>query len=128
MRRSLIAVLMTFLTAGAASTSGMDGNELKTGLDITRLAMKGGFTPDFGQMSKSIISVAYIQGVVDAHQALYGRSFCGPKDRVGGEALSYDQANDLTLKYLEDHPKIRSSTAAFLVIAALSEAFPCPKK
>lgn len=64
----------------------------------------------------------YALGVIDRDAISDHPSFCMPSHVTVG------QITDVVKKYLRDHPERRHYTAASVVGAAISVAFPCPVK
>jgi hypothetical protein len=51
-----------------------------------------------------------------------GGLFCPPND------ITVGQAADIVFKYLDSHPEIRNIQANFLVVKAMTDAYPCKTK
>ena len=64
----------------------------------------------------------YMEAVSDIADGLVGVNVCTPQD------ATVRQIVDVGLKYLTDHPGERHRTAYTIVIGALAEVFPCPKR
>ena len=63
-----------------------------------------------------------IEGVKDEFASMFGRSpilFCLPDE------VAPPQVIKVALKYMENHPEFLHVYAAFSILAALKEAFPC---
>jgi hypothetical protein len=69
--------------------------------------------------------MGYISGGYDADALLQAaggkRMICPP------EGVTRDQARDVVVKDLRDHPESRQQPGGLKVLSALSRAFPCPK-
>lgn len=64
----------------------------------------------------------YVSGIADAMATegqVAGWSVCFPSNVVVGQAV------DVTVRYLQQHPESRHSTASSLTARALATAFPC---
>ena len=109
--KKLFLLLLLVLPLAANSQGGtfLNGNKLKTDC-----AQKDGFF-DNG------FCMGYIIGVAD------NRSFyiCSPGGSGGVTAAQY---TDIVKKYLNDNPAQLHRDADVLVLDALTQAFPCPKK
>jgi len=106
-QKAILALLWFVLTSAYAASIGyfVDGNELKD-----RLAKKTG--------SRYQVGLGYVMGVHDA----WNGSFCTPDGVTAG------QLDAIVSKYLADNPKLLHLSADQLVIKALQDAFPCPRK
>ena len=109
-------LLLTFL---AAMVSPAWASNFENGNSLHNFCQEGD-----GSFQK-IVCVAYIVGVVDAvggaRNGIDGLVFCPPKD------ITRMQTTEIVKKWLNDNPSNRNFVASFLVAAALSEAWPCPK-
>lgn len=67
------------------------------------------------------LCLQYITGVVDGVTAISARNlpFCPRKGVKAG------QIQDLVIRYIESHPQDRDRPAAWLILSALAEAYPC---
>ena len=68
------------------------------------------------------VCMGFVMGVADAMaagSAILGSRACLPQQSTG------EQAQDVVMRYLEQHPEWRHQPAAGLVADALAEAFPC---
>lgn len=67
---------------------------------------------------------AFIAGTVDASRAyqqwMSFREFCAPEGMTRGEL------RDVTMRYLDLHPKQGDAQAASIVILSLKDRYPCP--
>ena len=109
--KKLFLLLLLVLPLAANSQGGtfLNGNKLKT-----HCVQKDGFF-DNG------FCMGYIIGVAD------NRSFyiCSPGGSGGVTGAQY---TDIVKKYLNDNPAQLHRDADVLVLDALTQAFPCPKK
>jgi hypothetical protein len=62
----------------------------------------------------------YIAGVIAPTSI--GGLFCPPND------ITVGQAADIVFKYLDSHTEIRNIQANFLVVKAMTDAYPCKTK
>jgi hypothetical protein len=68
------------------------------------------------------LCTGYVAGIADAlgaGSAIFGNWACLP------EGVNGEQAQDVVMRYLEQHPETRYYSAAILVAEALAQAFPC---
>jgi len=61
----------------------------------------------------------FIVGAMDALAFYSTPSYCRP------EGVTYSQGIDVVKRYLEAHPESRHEPAVHLIVAALTEAWPC---
>jgi hypothetical protein len=112
MKRILLAALVGLVVSGPAWGDMMDGNKL---FPFCRDAEKDYYSNGFCD--------GYITGVYDALQGkgkgLNGVTFCPPN------GVTIGQLSDIVKKWLVDNPQHRHFVADSLLVAALSEAFPC---
>lgn len=112
----LCTALVGIGLAAISSSSGagfFDGNELLKRVEAS-LDRKTSATYLGG------VGIGYVQGIADATE---GTSIaCIPSSVTAG------QVEKIVQKYLAAHPELLHQRASFLVIDALSEAFPCKKK
>jgi hypothetical protein len=70
--------------------------------------------------------ISYVVGAVDAFDiatlATGVRLFCAPDN------ISQGQAADIFARYIEQHPERRHLAGADLVLAAMTDAFPCTER
>jgi hypothetical protein len=72
-----------------------------------------------GDQTDRIVAIGYVMGVSDATETIL---------HCSGQSVTSGQTRDVVKKWLEKNPEMRDLAANYLVIQALSEAFPCPKK
>ena len=109
MRSKLFLLLLLALPLAANSQGGnfQNGNKLKTH------CAKEGFSDGF--------CMGYIIGVADNNSFL----ICAPG---GSGGVTQGQFTDIVKKYLNDNPALLHRDDDVLVLDALKQAFPCPKK
>ncbi len=128
--KTLSFSLIVFFVLAAATVSAKSSNYVFTGKDIyescthavTGLDKAGDYDDHrFG------VCAGYIAGIVDFHtvattvESLPVDMFCLPKNISTARVI-----RDVT-RYLEDNPEKLHDLAGYLVILALSEAYPCPE-
>ncbi|WP_432213804.1 Rap1a/Tai family immunity protein [Pseudomonas graminis] len=64
----------------------------------------------------------YMGFVVGVAESFSGLGFCPPSNVTNGQNAA------IVWKWLSDHPKDWAGPASGLILAALSDAFPCQKK
>ena len=99
------ALLFCFISPSRATTS---GNDLFNYCEDTGVNWSSGYCD------------GYVSGI--AELATTVGSICP------SEAVNNRQVWDITRKYLEQHPETRDQVAEYLVLRALMDTFPCPKK
>jgi Ssp1 endopeptidase immunity protein Rap1a len=68
--------------------------------------------------------ISYIEGIADMVAGLWT-----PKDTACfSPGINAGQLQDIVVNYLQDHPENRHWPATILVLQALHDAFPCPRK
>jgi hypothetical protein len=106
MRRVLI-VLAILAIPNLTFAAWVDGNEL---YDLLSQKQK---IPS--NVAAESVGVGYVIGVIDSAEN------CIPQEVTRG------QLTDISFRYLDTHPEYRHFAASFLVRAAITEKFPCPK-
>jgi hypothetical protein len=106
---SLLLLLALPLVANSQGGNFQSGNKLKT-----HCAQKD-------SIFDSAFCMGYIIGVADNNSFL----ICAPG---GSGGVTQGQFTDIVKKYLNDNPAQLHRDADVLVLDALKQAFPCPKK
>jgi hypothetical protein len=105
MKKILFATVCMMFTASVfAQVQFQTGNKLKQKCD--------------GGVGDELFCVGYVTGIADAH----AMSICTPKEVTQGQNMN------IVKKYLNDNPAQLHRDADVLVLTALQQAFPCPKK
>jgi len=117
----MVRLLAAFMVAACVSSQCYsspvyyDGNALKQVLDQWARRDAGGA---YSQLDAGI-ALGYVIGVADT---ISGTSYCVPPKAPANQLLA------VVYKYLQEHPAEWSMSGDQVVAAALSQAFPCPKK
>lgn len=101
--KKLIAVIL--MVPSMAMAEYMSGNML-----LQRIRSDDAF--------ERLVALGYVMGVSDVGQ---GKIHCA------GSQVTSGQARDVVRQYLERNPSVRDFSADTLVMAALQDAWPCPK-
>jgi hypothetical protein len=107
MAMAATALALTWLPASARG-AGSSGNDL--------------WTYCTGTTFQQGMCLGLVMGIADAMTApggIFGRRACFSSEATAG------QARDVVKRYLEQQPEQRHYPAVYLVVHALSEAFPC---
>lgn len=107
-KRLLLLLLALPLVAHSQGRNFETGNGLKA--DCTK-----------GTAVGTSYCMGYIVGVADSNSYL----ICAPG---GSRGVTVGQFVDIAMKYLNDNPAELHKDADVLVLNALQQAFPCPKK
>ena len=128
--KKLSAVLVFFFVLAASTVNAKSSNYVFTGKDMyescTHAIAGLDKTGDYDDHRFGVCA-GYIAGIVDFHtvattvQSLPVDMFCLPKN------ISTAQVIRTVTRYLEDNPGKLHDLAAYLVILALQEAYPCRK-
>jgi len=102
MRKYLMVLLAVPMISHAAF---MNGNTLLSRMN--------------GDSTDRIVAIGYVMGVSDATEDIL---------HCSGKSVTSGQSRDVVKKWLEQNPEYRDMAANYLVIQALADAFPCPKK
>ena len=110
-------ILLALLLVSPLALGGKDGNEL---LEMCKALI------DETDVVKGQTCGGYLQGIVEAHEALRGHGLCYRQDHFClSEEVSSQQLARLAVKYLEANPEKLNIPVADEVINAFMEAFPC---
>lgn len=112
------ALVTVSASAGDKSLAFYTANKLHSELlAAQRVSIKATAAPAADFMDAAAGS-GYVEAVADSFN---GMLFCTPQN------VTVDQIRAITLKYLTAHPEKWDGVAAFQVMNALTEAFPCRK-
>jgi hypothetical protein len=114
-RCGAIATIAFFTLCGSSVAAPLDGNgylELCTASDI---GLQNGCA---GYGAGILTALGFWNGIT-VEQGGPAAKFCVPS------GVSIEQASDVMLSYVRDHPEQRHQLAGMLGFFALSEAFPC---
>ena len=121
----MIAILAG-LALAAQTSSPIEVTTFLSGNSLLRLCDPA--PGDDPQLQKTSLCMGYVMATLDAHAihetiraetSSYRPTTCMPK------GVEPSQLVEIAIKFLEDHPAQRHSSAAGLVIAAAMEAYPC---
>jgi len=125
---SALLIVLTVLTAAAVSAK--SSNYVFTGKDIyescTHAVTGLDKTGDYDDHRFGVCA-GYVAGIVDFHtvattvESLPVDMFCLPRN------ISTAQVIRTVTHYLKENPEHHQDLAAYLVILALHEAYPCPE-
>lgn len=101
-----IALLLALSMGANAHADFLSGNDL-----FDKMKGEG--------MAARMVALGYVIGVSDT---TYNIAHCMPA------SVSGKQANDVVMRLLENNPSLRHYSAESIVVKALSETWPCPKK
>jgi hypothetical protein len=104
-KKFLIALFFSLVSISAAAGF-WDGNKLLSDINSETYSGKA-------------LALGYVIGVHDSFDTLL---FCTPENSSQG------QLRDVVKKYLENNPASRHKSADVLIVNALQQNFPCPKK
>ncbi len=104
-KKFLIALFFSLVSISTAAGF-LDGNKLLSDMNSETYSGKA-------------IALGYVIGVHDSFDTLL---FCTP------ENASQGQMRDVVKKYIENNPSSRHKSADILIVNALKQDFPCPKK
>jgi Rap1a immunity proteins len=118
--------LLTLLCTGAmacaiamgAQASYMDGNKLRDLLDVAARA-EGGKSKGVEDLYGAGLAVGYVAGIVDTYNGLL---LCGTPNVTLGEVIA------IVKQRIDDHPDELDRPADWIVVKALSTAYPCKPK
>jgi len=102
----LAACLAGYTNAPAAT--GVTGNELWSAMQADRGTPERQF------------AVGYVAGALEASWILFFD--CAPPGVTVGQAFG------IAKKYIREHPEDRHTSAADMVLGAMTDAFPCPEE
>lgn len=113
----MMGMLLAAIALGVATPAcAMDGNTL------LEHCTEVGQTAPYGQIACN----NYIGGIIEGYSAAL-KSHKAPPERFDFEApanMATQQAIDIVVKYLRDHPERRHLLASALIVIAMHEAFP----
>lgn len=75
--------------------------------------------------------IGYVAGFLDTYVLTSALHRVHPDDRyfcLGNKGISYSRAMQITVGYLQDHPKELNDTARNLLVKAFAEKYPCQKR
>jgi hypothetical protein len=105
-QKEIIIPLLFSLVSISATAGFWDGNKLLSDINSETYSGKA-------------LALGYVIGVHDSFDTWL---FCTPENSSQG------QLRDVVKKYIENNPAIRHKSADTLIVNALQQSFPCPKK
>lgn len=111
------AAALTVLLAIGAPASGQSQPSIHTGNGLLAIC-------DSANVYDQGTCTDYIMGVLEGLRNLGSISADAPKFCTG-ERVTYQQSIDVVKAYLRNNPQRRDITSAFLILAAMRDAFPC---
>ena len=119
---AILAVLIIgiFGIVGQAQASFYDGNKLMVDYkEFEKAESPNASTNTSISWMGDGIFIGYVLGVFDSHDS----ELCLPEGAISGKAVCTIAGN-----YLKAHPESWGQPANAIVLKALKEAYPCPKK
>ena len=114
----MIFIIVGVMSAIPKNAKAMSGNQLLNFCE----GLNDRSHPKYASTETGLCA-GYIGGVVDGYQSAFdsksNRTFCRPVQVTNG------QIQMIAIKYLKNNPQRLHDYAPFLILMAMSEAFPC---